>query len=103
MAREIAELAEFAEVSTNIVVRFERGGEVKRSTVDQLQNALQPAGIEFIPENGGGVGSLRQEHRRQMNSHHDRAGSAQRASASASARLARLRQTILLFVIPAQP
>lgn len=68
---KIAELAELAEVSTNTVVRFERGEELKQSTVDQLQNALQRAGIEFIPENGGRSWcSLRQEHRRQMNSHH---------------------------------
>ena len=53
---KIAELAELAEVSTNTVVRFERGEELKQSTIDQLKNALQKAGIEFIPENGGGVG-----------------------------------------------
>ncbi|WP_432761628.1 helix-turn-helix domain-containing protein [Rhizobium calliandrae] len=53
---EIREMAKRANVSTNTLVRFERGEELKRSTVDHLQSVLEAAGIEFIPENGGGPG-----------------------------------------------
>lgn len=52
----VRELAEMALVSTNTVTRFERGEELKPRTVDALQSALESAGIEFIPENGGGAG-----------------------------------------------
>nr|WP_080761198.1 helix-turn-helix transcriptional regulator [Rhizobium rhizogenes] len=53
---KIAELAHLAKVSTNTVVRFESGAELKQSTVDHLRAVLEEAGIEFIPANGGGVG-----------------------------------------------
>jgi hypothetical protein len=53
---KIAELAELANVSTNTVVRFEKGEDLKESTVDQLRSALEDAGVQFIPENGGGPG-----------------------------------------------
>ncbi|GGB03774.1 hypothetical protein GCM10011491_34890 [Brucella endophytica] len=56
LGMKIAELAELANVSTNTVVRFERGEELKESTVTQLRIALENAGVVFIPENGGGVG-----------------------------------------------
>jgi len=56
LGMKIAELAELANVSTNTVVRFERGEELKESTVRQLRSALEGAGIELIPENGGGPG-----------------------------------------------
>nr|WP_306839073.1 helix-turn-helix transcriptional regulator [Neorhizobium huautlense] len=49
-------LAEFANVSTQTVKRFERGEELRQSTVAKIQKAFEDAGIEFIPENGGGVG-----------------------------------------------
>ncbi|MGA1831538.1 helix-turn-helix domain-containing protein [Rhizobium wenxiniae] len=52
----IVEFAERAGVSTNTIVRFERGEELKQSTVDQLRFVFEEAGLEFIPENGGGVG-----------------------------------------------
>ena len=48
--------AELAKVSTSTVVRFERGEELKQSTIDHFRNVFEHAGIEFIPENGGGVG-----------------------------------------------
>ncbi|WP_409528101.1 multiprotein-bridging factor 1 family protein [Rhizobium sp.] len=49
-------LAEVAKVSTQTVKRFERGEELRQATVAKIQKALEEAGIEFIPENGGGVG-----------------------------------------------
>nr|WP_075632778.1 helix-turn-helix transcriptional regulator [Xaviernesmea rhizosphaerae] len=56
LGMKIAELAELANVSTNTVVRFERGEELKSATVRSIKGALQRAGISFIPENGGGAG-----------------------------------------------
>jgi transcriptional regulator with XRE-family HTH domain len=53
---KIAELAELAKMSTNTIVRFETGKELKQSTIDDLRVVLENAGIIFIPENGGGVG-----------------------------------------------
>ncbi|KZK75380.1 hypothetical protein PsW64_05284 [Pseudovibrio sp. W64] len=52
----VRELAELAQVSTNTVTRFERGEELKPRTIEALQTALEKLGMEFIPENGGGVG-----------------------------------------------
>jgi transcriptional regulator with XRE-family HTH domain len=52
----VIELADLAEVSTNTVTRFERGEQVKPSTIDRMRAALEHAGVEFIPENGGGAG-----------------------------------------------
>ncbi|WP_413989101.1 helix-turn-helix domain-containing protein [Labrys okinawensis] len=52
----VIDLAREAHVSTQTVVRFERGDQLKNHTVDNLQSAMENAGIQFIPENGGGVG-----------------------------------------------
>lgn len=52
----VRELAEKSGVSTNTIARFERGEELKTSTIETIRSALEAAGIEFIPENGGGVG-----------------------------------------------
>ena len=52
----VRELAGFAKVSIDTVVRFERGDELKERTVEALQRAFEAAGVEFIPENGGGAG-----------------------------------------------
>lgn len=46
-------LSRLAGVSSNTVVRFERGEILKRGTVAQIQLALESAGVEFIPETGG--------------------------------------------------
>ena len=40
----------------NTVVRFERGEDLKQSTIDQLRAVLEAAGVEVIAENGGGPG-----------------------------------------------
>ena len=52
----IRELAEAANVSSNTIVRFERGEELLVRTIGVIQRALEAAGIVFIEENGGGAG-----------------------------------------------
>lgn len=52
----VRELAALAGVSPNTVARLERGEELKSATVDAIRTALEQAGVEFIAENGGGVG-----------------------------------------------
>jgi len=50
-------LADAAKVGVVTIRQFEGGGAVPRnSTLDVVQRALDAAGIEFIPENGGGAG-----------------------------------------------
>lgn len=53
---KIAELATLAKMSTNTIVRFESGKELKQSTIDDLRAVLEEAGIIFISENGEGPG-----------------------------------------------
>jgi transcriptional regulator with XRE-family HTH domain len=52
----VRELADAAKVSTNTITRFERGEPLRERTIDALRAALESTGVEFIPENGGGVG-----------------------------------------------
>jgi transcriptional regulator with XRE-family HTH domain len=52
----VRELAEAAKVSPDTVARLERGEELRERTVDALRAALEAAGVEFIPQNGGGPG-----------------------------------------------
>jgi transcriptional regulator with XRE-family HTH domain len=52
----VRELAAAAKVSVDTLSRFERGEALKERTVEAIQHALEAAGIEFIPENGGGPG-----------------------------------------------
>lgn len=52
----VRELAEQAGVSPNTVSRLERGEELKKSTIYSIRLVLENAGVEFIPENGGGAG-----------------------------------------------
>ncbi|GLS20691.1 transcriptional regulator [Labrys miyagiensis] len=52
----VRELATAAKVSTQTVTRFERGDHLKTLTIKILQITLEEAGVEFIAENGGGVG-----------------------------------------------
>lgn len=50
-------LAVEAKVSKSVVARFELGNSsVHANRVAVLQDALERAGVEFIPENGGGPG-----------------------------------------------
>ncbi|SFK37645.1 Helix-turn-helix [Pseudovibrio ascidiaceicola] len=51
------ELASMANVGAQTLADFERGARVPRiNNLNAMQTALEEAGVEFIPENGGGVG-----------------------------------------------
>ncbi|MDC7260281.1 MULTISPECIES: helix-turn-helix transcriptional regulator [Shinella] len=52
----VVDLAKAAGVSTQTVVRLERGEELRETTLARIQAVLEDAGIEFIPADGGGVG-----------------------------------------------
>lgn len=52
----VLDLAKAASVSTQTIVRLERGEDLREATLQRIKKALEDAGIEFIPENGGGVG-----------------------------------------------
>ena len=52
----VRDLAKAAGVSPDTVARLERGEELRESTVAAIKAALEVAGVDFIPENGGGVG-----------------------------------------------
>jgi len=52
----VRDLAREANVSTDTIARLERGEELKESTQAAIRSALESAGVEFIPENGGGPG-----------------------------------------------
>jgi transcriptional regulator with XRE-family HTH domain len=52
----VRELAAAAKVAVDTVSRLERGEALKERTVEAIQRALEGAGVEFIPENGGGPG-----------------------------------------------
>lgn len=52
----VRDLAKAAEVSPDTIARLERGEELRASTVATIRAALEAAGVEFIPENGGGPG-----------------------------------------------
>jgi transcriptional regulator with XRE-family HTH domain len=53
-----AEVAEAAGVSVPTLKRAEAGGPIKVAdeTIAAIAKALEKAGVEFIPENGGGAG-----------------------------------------------
>ncbi len=50
------DLARIADVSPDTIARLERGEQLRSSTANAIRRALEAAGIEFILENGGGVG-----------------------------------------------
>ena len=52
----VRDLAEMAKVSPDTIARLERGELLKERTVDAIRATLEAAGVEFIPENGGGAG-----------------------------------------------
>lgn len=55
-------LAEVAQVATQTITRLEQGDRLKPKTLQAIRAAFEAAGIEFIPENGGGPG-VRLSHR----------------------------------------
>ncbi len=52
----VRDLAKAAGVSPDTIARLERGEDLRAGTVDVIRAALERAGVEFIPENGGGPG-----------------------------------------------
>ena len=52
----VRDLAKAAAVSTDTIARLERGEELRSSTLRTIREALEAAGVLFIPENGGGAG-----------------------------------------------
>ena len=52
----VKQLAETADVSTNTIVRFERGDELKPRTVAAIRAALESAGIIFLDGDYSGSG-----------------------------------------------
>jgi len=52
----VKQLAEISGVSHDTINRLEAGEELKPRTVAAIRAALEAAGVEFIPENGGGAG-----------------------------------------------
>jgi transcriptional regulator with XRE-family HTH domain len=51
------DLAAAANVSRSTVIEFEKGNSSpQRNNLEALKAALELAGVEFIPENGGGAG-----------------------------------------------
>ncbi|MBK5570992.1 helix-turn-helix transcriptional regulator [Ensifer sp. SSB1] len=50
------DLAKNAGVSPDTIARLERGERLREATIDVVRSAFEKAGIEFIPENGGGAG-----------------------------------------------
>ncbi|WP_440981385.1 helix-turn-helix domain-containing protein [Shinella sumterensis] len=50
------DLARNAGVSPDTIARLERGERLRTATVNVIRAAFEKAGLEFIPENGGGLG-----------------------------------------------
>lgn len=56
LGMSVKELASAADVSTNTLVRFERGEDLKQRTVSAIRAALEQAGIIFIEGDYSGTG-----------------------------------------------
>ena len=55
----VRELAKTAEVSTETIVRLEKGETLRPATLERIRSVLEEAGIVFIAEEGGrGFGIL---------------------------------------------
>ncbi|RCS21607.1 XRE family transcriptional regulator [Phyllobacterium salinisoli] len=52
----VRDLAREAHVTAATITRIEAGKSAHASTLKAIQMAFEAAGIEFIPENGGGPG-----------------------------------------------
>jgi transcriptional regulator with XRE-family HTH domain len=52
----VRDVANAAGVSPTTVTRFERGEQLRTSTVVAIRAALEKRGVVFISENGGGEG-----------------------------------------------
>ncbi|WP_339865082.1 helix-turn-helix transcriptional regulator [Paremcibacter congregatus] len=52
----VRKLGEITGLAFSTINRYEKTGRANISTVNKMIEALEAAGVEFIPENGGGVG-----------------------------------------------
>ena len=52
----VRDLAEKSGVHRNTITRLEGGADGHGPTLAAIRTALEAAGVEFIPENGGGPG-----------------------------------------------
>jgi len=52
----VRDLAKAAKVSTDTVVRLERGETLRERTIEAIRGAFEKGGVTFIDENGGGAG-----------------------------------------------
>ena len=52
----VRELAVKTGVPANTISKIENGSDARVSTLTTIQKTIEAAGIEFISENGGGVG-----------------------------------------------
>ena len=52
----VADVAQKAGVAPNTVTRVEADKSVNTTTLRAMQAAFEEAGVQFIPENGGGAG-----------------------------------------------
>jgi transcriptional regulator with XRE-family HTH domain len=52
----VLDLAREAAVSTQTIVRLERGEMLREGTLERVRRAFESAGVEFISQNGGGPG-----------------------------------------------
>lgn len=52
----VRELAEMTGITANTISRIENGSDAKQSTITAIRQALEAAGIIFIPSNGNGPG-----------------------------------------------
>jgi transcriptional regulator with XRE-family HTH domain len=50
------DLARLADISTNTLVRFESGAELREKTLQAIQGALEAAGATFLDDDGAGPG-----------------------------------------------
>ena len=50
------DLARLADISTNTLVRFESGAELREKTLQAIQGALEAAGATFLDDDGTGPG-----------------------------------------------
>ena len=68
----VRDLADHAGVAANTVSRFENGSGTTVSTLEQLQAALENAGIEFIPAAEGKGPGVRFSHEKEKSRHRRR-------------------------------
>ena len=56
MGWSLDDLAGASGIAKRTLVSFESGSACRSSTIQAIRAALEAAGVEFIPENGGGAG-----------------------------------------------